>query len=103
MPTGTLKMWNADRGYGFIADDAGEKRPRWGVHRGRQRLLPGIRGRFPGSKSLTRSACMVPSKHKLNVVAAKTGEARKVMFPGPLANTGTAPLVPFGKCFTQSI
>jgi CspA family cold shock protein len=23
MPTGTLKMWNADRGYGFIADDAG--------------------------------------------------------------------------------
>ena len=23
MPTGTLKMWNAERGYGFIADDAG--------------------------------------------------------------------------------
>jgi CspA family cold shock protein len=23
MATGTLKMWNADRGYGFIADDAG--------------------------------------------------------------------------------
>jgi CspA family cold shock protein len=23
MPTGTLKMWNADRGYGFIAEDAG--------------------------------------------------------------------------------
>jgi len=22
MPTGTLKMWNADRGYGFIGDDA---------------------------------------------------------------------------------
>jgi len=23
MPTGTLKMWNAERGFGFIADDAG--------------------------------------------------------------------------------
>ena len=23
MPTGTLKMWNAERGYGFIKDDAG--------------------------------------------------------------------------------
>ncbi len=23
MATGTLKMWNAERGYGFIADDAG--------------------------------------------------------------------------------
>jgi CspA family cold shock protein len=23
MATGTLKMWNADRGYGFIADDSG--------------------------------------------------------------------------------
>jgi CspA family cold shock protein len=23
MGTGTLKMWNADRGFGFIADDAG--------------------------------------------------------------------------------
>ncbi len=23
MATGTLKMWNADRGFGFIADDAG--------------------------------------------------------------------------------
>ena len=23
MPTGTLKMWNADRGYGFIQNDAG--------------------------------------------------------------------------------
>ena len=23
MPTGTLKMWNADRGYGFISNDAG--------------------------------------------------------------------------------
>jgi CspA family cold shock protein len=23
MATGTLKMWNADRGYGFVADDAG--------------------------------------------------------------------------------
>ena len=23
MPTGTLKMWNADRGFGFIGDDAG--------------------------------------------------------------------------------
>jgi CspA family cold shock protein len=23
MPSGILKMWNADRGYGFIADDAG--------------------------------------------------------------------------------
>jgi cold shock protein len=23
MPTGTLKMWNAERGYGFIADEAG--------------------------------------------------------------------------------
>jgi cold shock protein len=23
MPTGTLKMWNADRGFGFIVDDAG--------------------------------------------------------------------------------
>jgi CspA family cold shock protein len=23
MPTGKLKMWNAERGYGFIADDAG--------------------------------------------------------------------------------
>jgi CspA family cold shock protein len=23
MPTGTLKMWNADRGFGFIKDDAG--------------------------------------------------------------------------------
>jgi cold shock protein len=23
MPTGTLKMWNAARGFGFIADDAG--------------------------------------------------------------------------------
>jgi CspA family cold shock protein len=23
MATGTLKMWNADRGFGFIKDDAG--------------------------------------------------------------------------------
>jgi CspA family cold shock protein len=23
MATGTLKLWNADRGFGFIADDAG--------------------------------------------------------------------------------
>ena len=23
MGAGTLKMWNADRGYGFIADDSG--------------------------------------------------------------------------------
>jgi CspA family cold shock protein len=23
MATGTLKMWNADRGFGFIADDSG--------------------------------------------------------------------------------
>jgi len=23
MPTGILKMWNADRGYGFFAEDAG--------------------------------------------------------------------------------
>jgi CspA family cold shock protein len=23
MATGTLKMWNADRGYGFIVDDSG--------------------------------------------------------------------------------
>ena len=23
MATGTLKMWNADRGFGFIGDDAG--------------------------------------------------------------------------------
>jgi CspA family cold shock protein len=23
MPTGTLKMWNAERGYGFISNDAG--------------------------------------------------------------------------------
>jgi cold shock CspA family protein len=23
MATGTLKMWNAERGYGFIGDDAG--------------------------------------------------------------------------------
>ena len=23
MASGTLKMWNADRGFGFIADDAG--------------------------------------------------------------------------------
>ena len=23
MPTGTLKMWNGDRGYGFIQNDAG--------------------------------------------------------------------------------
>jgi len=23
MATGTLKMWNADRGYGFIGNDAG--------------------------------------------------------------------------------
>ena len=23
MPTGKLKMWNAERGYGFIGDDAG--------------------------------------------------------------------------------
>jgi len=23
MATGTLKMWNAERGYGFVADDAG--------------------------------------------------------------------------------
>jgi cold shock protein len=23
MATGTLKMWNADRGYGFIKDDSG--------------------------------------------------------------------------------
>jgi cold shock protein len=23
MATGTLKMWNADRGYSFIADDSG--------------------------------------------------------------------------------
>jgi CspA family cold shock protein len=23
MATGTLKMWNAERGYGFIVDDAG--------------------------------------------------------------------------------
>ena len=23
MATGTLKMWNAERGFGFIADDAG--------------------------------------------------------------------------------
>jgi CspA family cold shock protein len=23
MPTGTLKMWNADRGYGFISNDSG--------------------------------------------------------------------------------
>jgi CspA family cold shock protein len=23
MATGTLKMWNAERGYGFIADDSG--------------------------------------------------------------------------------
>ena len=23
MATGTLKMWNADRDYGFVADDAG--------------------------------------------------------------------------------
>ena len=23
MPTGTLKMWNAERGFGFIAVDAG--------------------------------------------------------------------------------
>ena len=23
MPTGTLKMWNADRGYGFISNDDG--------------------------------------------------------------------------------
>ncbi len=23
LATGTLKMWNADRGYGFIGDDAG--------------------------------------------------------------------------------
>ena len=23
MPTGTLKMWNADRGFGFIKDDSG--------------------------------------------------------------------------------
>ena len=23
MASGTLKMWNADRGYGFIADDSG--------------------------------------------------------------------------------
>jgi CspA family cold shock protein len=23
MATGTLKMWNAERGFGFIADDSG--------------------------------------------------------------------------------
>jgi CspA family cold shock protein len=23
MPSGALKMWNTDRGFGFIADDAG--------------------------------------------------------------------------------
>jgi CspA family cold shock protein len=23
MPTGKLKMWNADRGFGFIGDDSG--------------------------------------------------------------------------------
>ena len=23
MATGTLKMWNADRGYGFVSDDSG--------------------------------------------------------------------------------
>jgi CspA family cold shock protein len=23
MATGTLKMWNAERGYGFVADEAG--------------------------------------------------------------------------------
>ena len=23
MPTGTLKMWNADRGFGFIKNDSG--------------------------------------------------------------------------------
>jgi len=23
MPSGVLKMWNADRGFGFIAEDAG--------------------------------------------------------------------------------
>ena len=23
MPTGTLKMWNAERGFGFIGDDSG--------------------------------------------------------------------------------
>jgi CspA family cold shock protein len=23
MPTGVLKMWNADRGFGFIKDDSG--------------------------------------------------------------------------------
>jgi CspA family cold shock protein len=23
MPNGTLKMWNADRGFGFIMDDSG--------------------------------------------------------------------------------
>jgi hypothetical protein len=27
MATGTLKMWNADRGYGFIADDFGGAGP----------------------------------------------------------------------------